>query len=150
MQGVPPLSSFPLSNISCDNNQHFARGYPTELFSPFYLYFDSNQNFARGYPTELSLNFFLVNVVSVMLTEGNNQNFARGSPTELFSFFLFLITTGILQGVCSTTELSFFKFSLVKVGSFPLTEGNNRNFARGSPTELYFFNFIWSTWYQFR
>ena len=89
----------------------------------------------------------LVGVVTVLLTEGNNRKFTRGSPTELSLFFKPLladlgnprkaaqlkITTGIFQEV---PPLRFFIYliSLVGVVSVPLTEANNNNFARGSPT----------------
>ena len=38
---------------------------------------------------------------------------------------------------------SLFLISLVKLASVPLTEWNNRNVARGSPTELYFYGFVY-------
>ena len=76
------------------------------------------------------------------------------------------LTTKILQGIPLLLEVCtdiltednnrnfargphtdlFFFFS-----SFPpfLSEYNNRNFARGSPTKLYSLNLIWSKWYEF-
>ena len=89
---------------------------------------------------------YLVDVVSVPLTEGNNQNFARGSPTELFFFkaVLGLLRESNEGGATednnrnfargSPTELFLYLISLVGVVSVPLTEANNQNFARGSPT----------------
>ena len=109
---------------------------------------DNNQKISRGSPTDLFFIYLisLVDVVSVMLNEGNNQNFARGYPTEISFFYPLLaslgnatkaaqlkITTGILQGV---TSLSSFLYLIYLVGMVPvpLTEENNHNFARGSPT----------------
>ena len=132
IQGVTSLSSFfPLFYLSFDNNQNISRGSPTEIFFFLfsYLSFDNHQNFAKGSPTD-----FFSFLISLLITTKTFQGVLP--PRYLFLFNFLLITTKILQGV---PPLSSFLFSLVNVVSVPLTEGNNRNFERGSPTELLFF-----------
>ena len=49
------------------------------------------------------------------------------------------ITTGIFQRVHPLSSFLYL-ISLVDVVSIPLTEGNNQDCSRGSPTELSFFS----------
>ena len=56
-------------------------------------------------------------------------------PRSPFSFVF--ITTGILQGVNPLSSI-YLNFHLISVMPVLLTAGNNRNLARGPPTEFYF------------